>query len=822
MGRIFLSHSSKQKGYVEIIAKGLGKQKVIYDAWTFEEGNKTLDEIYKGINNSGLFIFFISEESLESAWVKKEILMAEEYIKKGKIKQFFPLIIDDKIKHDDPRIPSWISDEYNIRYISKPTKCIDLIKQRLRLVNWELYPVKKELDQLFIGRTEQEKKFQSRIYDIDLKYPNCLIVNGLYAIGRRKFIRQCLIKSNTINQEYTPPIIRLDNRCSIEDFIIRIYGLGYSRLAPSDVTDLLIKTIADKIKIGIKLINEIEETNNILFIEDNNSIINRDGSIASWFLEIIKSIEESQNIILCLISLSRVSSRLTIENKSLFCVEIPELEKSERIGLFTSLLKIENMTMNKESLSLITEQFKGFPEQIFYTIELIKNDGLPYVLDNLNKIIEYNTEKVSSLIKRYEDNPLAMQVLKIFSEYEFISFEVLIVILQEDFESAKSIISELSNNFMIEYLGIMKENLRLNDAISDYIQRSTYKLDNKYKINLENHVKDKIINYSNDIERDISDYVIYVKEALKQNLKIPEKLLIPSHFVNAMRELYNYERKYDEVILLADRVLSNEKYLDKKIVKEIRYWLCLSLARKKDSRLTIEVMKINGADHNFLLGFYYRMTGRFNEALIKFNEVLEMSPNFYRAKRELIQVYLNTEDYDSAYALSKETYHIDKNNPYNLQSYFRCLLKLEGKSAKDKLLELLNNLRTNLSEKSDEMYRTLKAQFHYIIEEDNEKALIVIDEAITLYPQKIYPYLTKLEILNHKSSISEIESTLEIIEHRFDKNSDIRKKLHYLIAKCKMLKYHNKIVEAKNILNNDIKKNFSISIHQRIESELNL
>ena len=43
MGRIFLSHSSKQKGYVEVVARNLGKQKVVHDAWTFEEGNKTLD-----------------------------------------------------------------------------------------------------------------------------------------------------------------------------------------------------------------------------------------------------------------------------------------------------------------------------------------------------------------------------------------------------------------------------------------------------------------------------------------------------------------------------------------------------------------------------------------------------------------------------------------------------------------------------------------------------------------------------------------------------------------------------------------------------------
>ena len=177
MGRFFLSHSSKQKGYVEIIARSLGKQNVVYDAWTFEEGHKTLDEIYKGIDSTGLFVFFISRDSLKSDWVKKEILKAEEYIKKGKIKKFLPVIIDKEIKHSDPSIPNWMKDEYNLRYVSKPTKVVDLIKQKQRLISWDLFPNKKELDQLFIGRTEQLKQFQTRIYDIDQASPNCIIIS---------------------------------------------------------------------------------------------------------------------------------------------------------------------------------------------------------------------------------------------------------------------------------------------------------------------------------------------------------------------------------------------------------------------------------------------------------------------------------------------------------------------------------------------------------------------------------------------------------------------------------------------------------------------
>lgn len=141
MNKVFLSHSSKQKGYVEVIANKLGKNNIIYDKYSFDAGEITLDEIYKGIDQSGIFVFFISEESLNSEWVKKEIIKAEEYITDGKIKKFLPIIIDQNIKYDSELIPDWIKESYNLKYFSKPNKVYDLIKQSLIIVNWNLYPI---------------------------------------------------------------------------------------------------------------------------------------------------------------------------------------------------------------------------------------------------------------------------------------------------------------------------------------------------------------------------------------------------------------------------------------------------------------------------------------------------------------------------------------------------------------------------------------------------------------------------------------------------------------------------------------------------------
>ena len=818
----FLSHSSQQKGYVEMVAKKLGKFSVIYDAWTFEIGNKTIDEIFSGIDASGIFVYFISNEAMESPWVEKEINKAEEYLKNGKLKRFLPLLIDNTVKHTDSRIPYWIKEEYNIKYISKPTKCCDLIRQSQRLVSWDLFPKHQEIEQIFIGRTTQIRHYEERIYDFNKITPSTIIVNGLPSIGRRKFIKHVLIKSNKMKQYYSPPIVTLDNRNSIEDFIIMLYGLGYSDKNINFISNLSKKTISEKVDIVVALLTELHYNNDILFLVDNNSIINKNGIISDWFLQISSIMSKLNALIICIIGRSRINFKQLIYNDTIFSIEIPELEIYERNALFKSYLEIENISLSHSDIQLITNQLKGYPEQVIYTISLIKHEGKDYVIKNPHEIIDYSREKVAKIIKNIEGDDFALQVLKIFSESEFLSLNLLENIMKDDFKLAEKYITQFSNEFIIEFIGNAKEFLRLNDSIKDHVQRLGFKLSDKYQKNLQQHTKESFKDYE-ILDRDISDYVISFKEALKQGESVPNEYLIPSHYVNAMRELYNFERKYNEVILIADRILQNEKFLDSRIIYEIRYWLCLSLARTRNRRILEEVQKIDGPDHNFLIGFYYRIIGRHEDAINKFYKVLEDNPNFYRAKRELVQVFINTEQYKEAFSLAKDNYFADKNNVYNMQSYFRCLIKLEGSKSKEELNNLLSLLENNPHIRAREMYFTAKVDYCSFVDLNNEMALEIANDAISSFPKSIYPYLSKLELLRRTKNYSELEKLIKELESRFnsDSDSDIYLKLPYLSAKFMLYISKNENDSALKLLNDKIKIYYSQTIFENLLLELN-
>ena len=71
MNRAFLSHSSAQKDFVRKVYNSLGASRCVFDECCFDNGQKIIDEILRGLINTDLCVIFVSNESLNSDWVQK-------------------------------------------------------------------------------------------------------------------------------------------------------------------------------------------------------------------------------------------------------------------------------------------------------------------------------------------------------------------------------------------------------------------------------------------------------------------------------------------------------------------------------------------------------------------------------------------------------------------------------------------------------------------------------------------------------------------------------------------------------------------------------
>ncbi len=134
LGKVFLSHKSEDKDFVRYVAEKIGIDRCHYDEYTFEDGMQTLNEIMSALDDTDLFVLFISDKALDSEWVARERLQAKKLLDQGKIRQIYPIIIDPdpQITHADERIPAWMRNEYVIRRITSPKIAAQKIKARLR------------------------------------------------------------------------------------------------------------------------------------------------------------------------------------------------------------------------------------------------------------------------------------------------------------------------------------------------------------------------------------------------------------------------------------------------------------------------------------------------------------------------------------------------------------------------------------------------------------------------------------------------------------------------------------------------------------------
>lgn len=754
MGKAFLSHSSQDKILVEAVAKKLGKNKCVYDTFTFEAGMKTLNEIYKTLEETDLFVLFISNSSLDSKWVQLEIFEAyKKLVEDGKIKRIYPVIIDRTITYSDPRIPEWLKKEYNLKMIPSARKIALTITRLLTEILWEEYPYLKDKVNFFSGRNDLVEKLEMSYQDFE-EDTLCFVASGVDKIGRKSLLKYSLKKLKLLEESQDPVILKIDSEESIEDFILKLYETG---LIVQDFNmDFRNVEMVEKIKILTLIIKEIQSLNEIIIIEDNGGIILPSGDVVKWFSSALKNLKERFVFAIS----SKFPLKIAYKHKKIATVKVPPLSKSDRIKMFASLLEQEKLNeLPRSDKKWISDLFAGYPEQIKYTIELLKEFGITSFSDKALEIVQYNTDKVLDIFNGFNDEE--KDILILLSHLGIVTRDFLYNLLE-----TKDGIDKCEMRGICEYSGNYKEYISLSDNMKDFLYRSNYKIKNEYEVKLKKFSEDFLEDVDKD--KDNYDYTV-INFTLKQNLLDKLKkgenfsYFLPSHYLKTITNLYKREQRYKEVVFLAREILKDENNLDPNLVHEIRKYLCLALARDRNPELKNEVQKIKGPEHFFIFGFYFRLLGKSKKAVEYYSKVLELQPNFTGAQRELVIVLSDLGSYESAFDLAKHLYeNSNKSNPYIVQSYLRCLLRARKDKNISKIKELLGVLKDINTELSNEMFERGNAEYLAYIEND-PKAIMAINKIVEFYRNNHYLYVEKFDICEKFNDINGMSESLKAL-----------------------------------------------------------
>lgn len=742
--KAFLSHSSADKArYVAIVASRLDEEDIVYDEVSFESGEQTLSEIIRGLDESTVFCLFISNMSLNSEWVRQEVDGASIRLANGSLKYVFPILIDSSVAHDDPRIPKWLRENYNLRVVTRPVIAARRIQQKLRQASWAKHPKLRDRERAFVGRNKQIEAFERRFDDYSQSKPVLSVVGGPPSIGRRTLILNAMRKLSLMGPEKSFPILPLDRSASIEDFILRLLDLGASDMVYSDL-NLTDRTIDEKVAIAVDLLKDLAAVKERVIVLDEGCLVTFERKLAPWFEAIVSNAALNGRPLLF------VASRWAINpgsarhlSQAVFSCTLSELDPSERRRLFARLLEIEEVVLNSKDFDTFADLLHGFPDEVFFAVDLVARFGAAGALNRSNEIVEFNGEKASMLLRPFQENEAVLNVIRLLAQSEVFSVEFLCEIF--DANQLVTVIGDLVSEHVCELIGAEGEFVRLVDSVRDFVKRNNLSLAPELRRAVSDAVERDIQRGSWD-NYDSSRVAFLVKDALASGQHLDPRILIPSHILRAIKELYYDRGRLRRAVQLADALLVNERNLDPQLAQDVRYYLCLVLARLRDSRVLEEVQHIRGDEYHFILGYYFRLVGRQRDAVERLTRVIDGAFVGVRAKRELVEVLLQMEQHDEARNLAQRNYEENRTNQFHIQAYFRALvLGSNPEQHLDKLETLCAELEAVGSDRARQMAMIGRALISARCTHDL-RALDQIDDAIAAFPRIIYPVLAKFDI----------------------------------------------------------------------------
>lgn len=743
MIKAFISHSSAQKTFAQELVNKIGRDYCKIDCFDFEPAYKSIDEIFKAIDSCTIFVLLTSKEALASDWVQKEIAKAKDKLTAGQLEQFWPYIIDKSLALDD--VPAWMAKDecYNLKYFVSPEMLRKDIEQKIRRLIWRENPKIKALETTIIGRSAEIDTFETKIFSNRGRNLRGVIISGRNGVGKDAFARQCLYKLGK-SLEIEPYRITMDVKESIENFIV--YLNLYCRLYNKDeLENKLDSSPHEKAEIAVELLNEIYDSQTVVFVEDNMACVLPNMELPEWLIDVVNSPNLNKQIGLFIKSGISPHSYVESEVPKLVHIQLLPLKSSDRRKLFYQYANFYDLNNVADAdVDFFVNRLLQSPSQILNAVEVCANKGVLAAKGGISHLINSGTTKMRPLLDMFMGDELSKDILIILATFEFISFDILEQIFENQYEAVQMVISKMMVYGILSTFGPSDSFVRLDHFICDYIKRNRIPLPK----DLECHVKEVVENSvtTADITEDVSLYLYNIKRnIISGNVKVNSNaFLVPSVVIKSLMDVYN-KHNYPLVIKICDSIANDLHSYYKDIHREISYWACLALCRmaknnqRSCERFWSEVKNIDGADADFLKGFFFRNQGDYEQAEKYYLKTLKKS-KMQKAKRELVTVLLCRNRFDDAFSMARENYENDPDNTYHIHAYFRCLVKKHNLGRDDikVISELMDAVQNSYSLKKEELYVAMEIEYKAYVKKMNVvKMLQFISESIKAYPDSM-------------------------------------------------------------------------------------
>ncbi|GBQ45143.1 toll/interleukin-1 receptor domain-containing protein [Komagataeibacter europaeus] len=756
--RAFLSHSSKDKGYVERVAKLLKPGTFELDSTTFDAGRLNSFVISEALKRSDLFCLFLSEDSVESPYVKFETLFGMEQFSKGNIDRFIVICIDqNSFDHVD--------DNIKLFSIVRRTISIEASSWLIQGTLLSAASSDTKLSHPFIGRETALRELEIQVTAPDRPPQKALYVSGNFGAGRRALVRKFF-------QNQYPQVGSSFPTITIEelDGLDEIYRKVISAIRPSATAHELsayIRTIdppdiKEKIRQIASLFNSLLSSRECCFVLDAGGILSDDGAFLADIDTIVNSLQDRPFPPISFISPRMVPLRSRREAKDVSYYAIKSLSQEDSVRLAKRLLRDKAISVTEEQVSDFVELSDRHPYNFYAIMEEINEQGLSSFLANPRGFVEWKHRRYSDYLSKIQISDIDASLLGVLKILPTLDFTAIVEALENDASELSDALQRLIQLHIIEHSG---DAFSISPPIRIAVEKDK-------RIRIPEEKRKEILGKlaeSLSLRLDegtapitlIDTAVISSIEAEKDTYAAI--FMLPSHYVFLCKRHYD-QKHYSECIRLSKEALKDISRLSRTAMVTACRFMCLAAARMGDAATFNHGIKILIRDSGdgwiksniaFLRGFNERIKGHLATAEQYFREAIQLSPGNYSTARELSAICLARNNLPDAERFAREVHDITSSSVYILDILIAVLTRKLRETVKrsGEVHELMGVLKQVGDEGGHSFYTTRLAEIEFF-GGDKQLARRLAEKAIVRTPNIFEPRRIYAEILLSEGNLT--------------------------------------------------------------------
>ena len=631
--KAFLAHSSEDRKYVDVVAKHLGRARVIYDRVSFNAGYDFRQLIREGLDKSTVFIFFVSKSSLESTWVQFEITEAEWRRIQGQISGALSIIIDDDIQRS--ALPPWMQ-RCLVSTISQPQMAFHAIESYL------IQQASSSYETVFIGRESDLRDFAQLLNPgMEDPVPRVLVLAGLEGIGRKTFARRSLHDHLSLS---VGPVFIVEETDTTERLYLQLVNetTGFSdraRMAEAIKTfhDMSGTEKGEEIARLVAVVNKYNQVP--LFIDKGPESTFLDKSIGLYkeeWLNILRGMKNYEDSYLVLIQ-----PRLPyLPGMDQYSSGIPKLAVYRLGPLSNDAIEFiiregarrSNIIVSSAQIREIAPYINGYPPAAKFTLAFIQRYGADALIANKAALNSFLARQFESLLISLELSKKEKSILRILESVSTLPLDTIGILINSSPNETSQIITRLID---LSLVILIDNEYMISSPISFAVSHIFGTLTGKEFSDIARVLRANYWKAENEIPAlsivDITIHALAYSDI--DELKHFRDILLPTHILKAAWKKY-HGRWWSDAERLARRVLELDNTL-----YSARIVLFKSLVRQRQWNLAEEVLRDiereGQIDRYYLRGFFEWRRGQHGRAISLFRDGLNAGDRTFALLREM-------------------------------------------------------------------------------------------------------------------------------------------------------------------------------------------